>query len=98
MAKCAFMDCEFGGLYTAPKLDGKVYCLHHREVMLRGLKESLIQRQAEALDVAEYAFKFIVNRGCLCAFTQEGEEHDPMCKVLAAQNALDAIKEKMGDR
>lgn len=91
---CEFMGCSMLGHYTDPKLDGKMYCQHHREVMMRGLKDSKIQRQAEALDVAEYAFEFMISKGCNCASVN----HQSTCHVLAAKNALDAIKEKLGDQ
>ncbi len=101
MAKCDFMGCNILGSFTDPKLSGKLYCNHHRSVMMRGLDESKINKLSEALDRAEYALQFIANRTCGCPTDPEIHDlilHNPLCVGLAAQNALDAIKEKMGGR
>ncbi|KKN96752.1 hypothetical protein LCGC14_0163960 [marine sediment metagenome] len=102
MAKCEFLDCGTIGIYTDPRLDSKRYCLHHRGVMVRRLKDSRGQKQVEALYVAANAFKFIIARGCSCPHVITDEDvteprHGFLCHVLAAQDALDAIKEKVGD-
>lgn len=37
MAECEYPGCDFGGLYSDPRLKGKKYCQTHRDAMIRGL-------------------------------------------------------------
>lgn len=50
LPKCAFMGCSVPGRFTDPKLDRKMYCNHHRSIMMKGLGESRVKELEAELE------------------------------------------------
>lgn len=96
--KDTYRDCEFCNDVIAFGVDSRVKNSkpYHVDCFILMLKDK-IHKQAEALDMAEYALQFITKRWCECPTDHNGrKQHRPMCVVLAAINGLENVKVKLG--